>query len=126
VAGLAATGLIELWIVVLSGSVALLSDAIHNMADGLTAVGRRPPTKRYPYGDGRAADLAGLVGFAGNEFPPTMPGSCTTSGRYPTRTVCSDYRQQGCGPILVTLPAWPSPPRIGFGAGREALERAAS
>jgi cation diffusion facilitator family transporter len=68
VAVLAATGLIELSIVVLSGSVALLTDAIHNIADGLTAVplglafwlGRRPPTKRYTYGYGRAEDLAGL------------------------------------------------------------------
>jgi cation diffusion facilitator family transporter len=51
-----------------SGSVALLADTIHNFADALTAVplglafwiGRRPPTRRYTYGYGRAEDLAGV------------------------------------------------------------------
>jgi cation diffusion facilitator family transporter len=49
--------------------VALLSDTIHNFADALTAVplgiafwlGRRPATKRYTYGYGRAEDLAGVL-----------------------------------------------------------------
>src|SRR3954452_16305246 len=53
----------------LSGSVALLGDTLHNVADALTAVplglafwlGRRPPTRRYTYGYGRAEDLAGVV-----------------------------------------------------------------
>ena len=52
-----------------SGSVALLGDTLHNVADALTAiplalaflVGRRPPTRRYTYGFGRAEDLAGIV-----------------------------------------------------------------
>ena len=52
-----------------SGSVALLGDTLHNAADALTAVplgiafvvGRRPPTRRYTYGYGRAEDLAGVV-----------------------------------------------------------------
>src|SRR6185437_6246319 len=52
-----------------SGSVALLGDTLHNAADALTAVplgvafvvGRRPPTRRYTYGYGRAEDLAGIV-----------------------------------------------------------------
>jgi cation diffusion facilitator family transporter len=56
-------------IVALSGSVALLGDTIHNAADALTAVplgvafviGRRPATRRYTYGYGRAEDLAGIV-----------------------------------------------------------------
>lgn len=56
-------------VVVLTGSVALLSDTLHNLADALTAipiaiafvVGRRAPTNRYTYGYGRAEDLAGLV-----------------------------------------------------------------
>ena len=56
-------------VVVLTGSVALLSDTLHNLADALTAipiaiaflVGRRAATKRYTYGYGRAEDLAGLV-----------------------------------------------------------------
>jgi cation diffusion facilitator family transporter len=56
-------------IVALSGSVALLGDALHNAADALTAVplgvafvlGRRRPTRRYTYGYGRAEDLAGIA-----------------------------------------------------------------
>jgi cation diffusion facilitator family transporter len=56
-------------VVVLTGSVALLSDTLHNLADALTAipiaiaflVGRRAATTRYTYGYGRAEDLAGLV-----------------------------------------------------------------
>jgi len=56
-------------VVALSGSVALLGDTLHNATDALTAVplgiafvlGRRPPTRRYTYGYGRAEDLAGMV-----------------------------------------------------------------
>ena len=52
----------------LTGSVALLADTIHNFSDALTAVplwiafvlGRRAATRRYTYGYGRAEDLAGL------------------------------------------------------------------
>jgi len=48
--------------------VALLADTVHNFSDALTAVplwvafllGRRAATRRYPYGFGRAEDLAGL------------------------------------------------------------------
>jgi cation diffusion facilitator family transporter len=55
-------------IVVLTGSVALLADTIHNFSDALTAlplwvafvIGRRAPTRRYTYGYGRAEDLAGV------------------------------------------------------------------
>ncbi|HET9076341.1 MAG TPA: cation diffusion facilitator family transporter, partial [Acidimicrobiales bacterium] len=62
------TAAVELAVVLLSGSVALLSDTIHNFADALTAVplgvafwmGRRPATDRYNYGFGRAEDLAGI------------------------------------------------------------------
>ena len=68
-AGLGATALAQAVVVVLSGSVALLGDALHNSADALTAVplglafmlSRRRPTRRYTYGYGRAEDLAGLV-----------------------------------------------------------------
>jgi cation diffusion facilitator family transporter len=64
---LAATAVIQLVIVLFSGSVALLGDTIHNFADALTAVPlgvafwvqRKPPTRRYTYGYGRAEDLAG-------------------------------------------------------------------
>jgi len=65
---LAVTAAVQGVIVFLSGSVALLGDTLHNVADALTAVpllvafrlGARPPTKRYTYGYGRAEDLAGL------------------------------------------------------------------
>ena len=68
-AGLAATALAQAVVVALSGSVALLGDALHNSADALTAVplgiafllSRRRPTRRYTYGYGRAEDLAGIV-----------------------------------------------------------------
>ncbi|HML00580.1 MAG TPA: cation diffusion facilitator family transporter [Acidimicrobiales bacterium] len=66
---LAATAAVELVVSLLSGSVALLADTVHNFADALTAVplaiafrmGRRAPTRRYTYGFGRAEDLAGLA-----------------------------------------------------------------
>lgn len=56
-------------VAVRSGSVALLGDTLHNVADALTAVplgiafvlGRRPANRRYTYGYGRAEDLAGIV-----------------------------------------------------------------
>ena len=67
--GLSLTSSFELAVTVLSGSVALLSDAIHNLGDVFTTVGvyfgfrlsRRSGTTRYPYGFGRAEDLAGIV-----------------------------------------------------------------
>ena len=63
------TTLIQAAVTALSGSVALLGDTLHNAADALTAVplgiafilGRRPPTRRYTYGYGRAEDLAGIA-----------------------------------------------------------------
>jgi cation diffusion facilitator family transporter len=66
---LAATAAVELVVALLSHSVALLADTIHNFADALTAVplavafkmGRRAPTRRYTYGFGRAEDLAGVA-----------------------------------------------------------------
>jgi cation diffusion facilitator family transporter len=66
---LGATALLQLAIVTLSGSVALLADTIHNATDALTAVplliafrlGRRPPSPRYPYGLHRTEDLAGVA-----------------------------------------------------------------
>ena len=45
-AGLAATALAQAAVVALSGSVALLGDALHNAADALTAVPRRPASGR--------------------------------------------------------------------------------
>jgi cation diffusion facilitator family transporter len=66
--GLAATAAFQLVIVLVSSSVALLADTIHNFADALTAVplwiafavGRRAANRRYTYGYGRAEDLAGV------------------------------------------------------------------
>ena len=66
---LAATAAVQAVIVALSGSVALLGDTLHNVADALTAVplaiafllGRRPATRAYTYGYARAEDLAGIV-----------------------------------------------------------------
>lgn len=66
--GLAATAAFQVVIFLISGSVALLADTIHNISDALTAVplwiafvlGRRAATTRYTYGYGRAEDLAGV------------------------------------------------------------------
>lgn len=65
---LATTSLLQLGIAVASGSVALLADVVHNVADGLTSLplwlafvlGRRLPNRRYPYGYRRAEDLVGV------------------------------------------------------------------
>jgi len=66
---LAITAAVQIVVVVLTGSVALLADTVHNVGDALTAVplwiafsfARRPPTKRYTYGFGRVEDLAGIA-----------------------------------------------------------------
>ena len=65
--GLMATAVIQLVVALVSGSVALLNDTFHNFADAFTALplwlafslGRRGPSARYPFGYGRAEDLAG-------------------------------------------------------------------
>ncbi|WP_442212020.1 cation diffusion facilitator family transporter [Specibacter sp. RAF43] len=62
------TTVLQFLVVLISGSVALLADTIHNFSDALTAVplwiafilGRRAATRRYTFGYGRAEDLAGL------------------------------------------------------------------
>lgn len=67
--GLFATAIVQAVIVAVSGSVALLGDTIHNLADALTAaplavaftLGRRAATRRYTYGYGRSEDLAGIA-----------------------------------------------------------------
>src|SRR5215208_2896785 len=66
---LGVTAAFQVVVVVLSGSVALLADTVHNVGDALTAVPlgiaflllRRPPTERLTYGWGRAEDFAGLA-----------------------------------------------------------------
>lgn len=67
-AGLALTGAIELAIALVTGSVALLGDAIHNLSDVSTSavvflgfwISKKAATRAYPYGYERAEDLAGL------------------------------------------------------------------
>jgi cation diffusion facilitator family transporter len=67
--GLGLTAIVQAIVFALSGSVALLGDTLHNVADALTAIplliaftlARRAATRRYTYGFGRAEDLAGVA-----------------------------------------------------------------
>jgi cation diffusion facilitator family transporter len=67
--GLLGTAVVQIAVVWLSGSMALLADTIHNVADACTALplwvafslARVPPSKRFPYGYGRVEDLAGVA-----------------------------------------------------------------
>jgi cation diffusion facilitator family transporter len=62
------TAIAQVAVLIVSGSVALFADTVHNFSDALTAVplwiafamGRRSATRRYTYGFGRVEDLAGL------------------------------------------------------------------
>ena len=66
---LAATAALQLVVVFVSNSVALLADTIHNIADAGTAIplwvafvlARRKPTQTFTYGYGRVEDFAGLA-----------------------------------------------------------------
>lgn len=66
---LAITAALQVLVVLVSGSVALLADTIHNIADAATAIplwiafvlARRKPTPTLTYGYGRAEDLAGFA-----------------------------------------------------------------
>jgi Co/Zn/Cd efflux system component len=66
---MAVTAILQLVVVLTSGSVALLADTIHNFGDATTAIplwvafvlARRKPTKTFTYGLGRVEDLAGLL-----------------------------------------------------------------
>lgn len=68
-AGLMVTAALQVAVVWLSGSVALLADTIHNFGDASTAIplwvafmlARLKPTARFPSGYGRAEDLAGVA-----------------------------------------------------------------
>ncbi|MBZ0292911.1 MAG: cation diffusion facilitator family transporter [Anaerolineae bacterium] len=63
------TTALQIVIYVASGSVALLADTVHNLGDALNSVplliafylARRPATRRYTYGYGRAEDIAGVL-----------------------------------------------------------------
>lgn len=67
--GLAATAIFQFAIVAVSGSVGLLSDALHNIGDVLGTLtlwiaftlSRRPESETFPFGWRRAEDLGGLI-----------------------------------------------------------------
>jgi cation diffusion facilitator family transporter len=66
---LAITAAIQFAVVLVSGSVALLADMIHNVGDAMTAIplwiafrlARRKPGPRFTYGYGRVEDMAGIA-----------------------------------------------------------------
>lgn len=66
--GLMITAVLQVLVVVITGSVALLADTIHNFSDALTSIplwiafilGRRAASRSYTYGYRRAEDIAGL------------------------------------------------------------------
>jgi cation diffusion facilitator family transporter len=66
---LIATALFQMAVVVMSGSVALLADTLHNFSDALSSIplwlafilARRARNRRFTYGYGRAEDLAGML-----------------------------------------------------------------
>jgi cation diffusion facilitator family transporter len=68
-AALGAATVLQIVIVLLSGSVALLADTVQNLGDALNSIplllafylARRTATRRYTYGYGRAEDVAGVV-----------------------------------------------------------------
>jgi len=63
------TALLQVAVVVISGSVGLLADTIHNFGDAATAIplgiaflfARKHPNNRFTFGYGRVEDLAGVV-----------------------------------------------------------------
>ncbi len=67
--GLVVTAIVQMLVLLLSDSVALMADLIHNVGDAMTAlplgvaflIGRRSPSDRFAYGYGRLEDLAGLT-----------------------------------------------------------------
>ncbi len=67
--GLGLTAVLQLLVVIYSGSVALLADTIHNFADAATsiplwiafALAKRGANRRFTYGYGKTEDVAGVV-----------------------------------------------------------------
>ncbi|EQB63146.1 MAG: cation efflux family protein [candidate division Zixibacteria bacterium RBG-1] len=67
--GLFVTALLQVIVVLFSGSVALLADTIHNFGDAATsiplwiafAMARWKPSQKFTYGYGRVEDLAGVT-----------------------------------------------------------------
>ena len=66
---LAITAVLQLVVVAISGSVALLADTIHNIGDAGTAIplwvafmlARRKPNSTFTYGYGKVEDVAGVI-----------------------------------------------------------------
>jgi len=67
-AALTVTFILQIIIVLWSGSIALFADTVHNIGDGLNSIplliafylARRAATRRYTYGFSRAEDIAGI------------------------------------------------------------------
>jgi cation diffusion facilitator family transporter len=68
IGALGLTTLLQIGVVAVSNSVALLADTVHNVGDTLNSIplliafylARRAATRRYTYGFGRAEDVAGI------------------------------------------------------------------
>jgi cation diffusion facilitator family transporter len=97
------TATVQLAVVLVAGSVALLADTVHNAADALTAVplwiafviGRRARNRRYTYGYGRAEDLAGLFIVA------VIALSAVVAGYESVRRLVDQRPVTGVGVVIV-------------------------
>ncbi len=66
---LAITASLQIVVVVITGSVALFADTIHNIGDAATAIplwiaflfARKKPNERFTYGYGKVEDIAGVI-----------------------------------------------------------------
>ena len=66
---LAITAVLQVFVVIITGSVALLADTIHNIGDAATAIplwiafifARKKPSDRFTYGFGKVEDIAGVI-----------------------------------------------------------------
>ena len=81
---LGATAIFQIVIVILSGSVALLADTVHNVGDALTAV---PLAVAFCCCAGRAPHGCPTAGGAPRTSPdwPWLPSSCSRPSTPPTR-----------------------------------------
>lgn len=76
------TSALQILVVIATGSVALLADTIHNVADATTAIplwiafrlAQRKPTVTFTYGYGRVEDLAGIAIVAVILFSAVVAG----------------------------------------------------
>lgn len=67
-AGMMVTAVLQVFIVAISGSMALLADTVHNFGHAVTTIplviafkiGARKPNPRFPYGYRRAEDIVGI------------------------------------------------------------------